>query len=138
MSSTDVYCTNLTCYDKAVMYNDIQCNGNLHCGLGDVFCSQLDLDYAKVSTSLTVPRLTTNNAIINTKLTAPSIDVSQTLNTATLNSSQLNTSYATVNTSISSPYFDCMRMLNAANLNIGNTSVITVVGNFNVDVQTQD
>ena len=80
VSSTDVYCTNLTCYDKAVVYNDIQCNGNLHCGLGDVFCLQLDSDYAKNSTSLSVPRLTTNNAIVNTLLTAPFIDVSQTLN----------------------------------------------------------
>ena len=30
VSSTDMYCMKLTCYDKAVMYNDIQCNGNLH------------------------------------------------------------------------------------------------------------
>ena len=80
----------------------------------------------------------TNYATVNTSISSPYFDCTQTLNTATLNSSQLNTSYATVNTSISSPYFDCTRMLNAANLNIGNTSVSTVGGKLNVDVQTPD
>ena len=28
VSSTDIYCTNLTVYDKAAVHNDIQCNGN--------------------------------------------------------------------------------------------------------------
>ena len=89
---------------------------------GTLFGSELDIDYVKVSTSLTSPQITMNNATVANSISVP----------------QMNTNYATVNTSISSPYFDCTQTLNAANVNIGSTAISTVGGNLNVDVQTPD
>ena len=37
VSSTDMYCTNLHCYNNAIIDTDLQVNGNIHGGLGTVF-----------------------------------------------------------------------------------------------------
>ena len=70
VSSTSVYCTDLVVYYNATVYKDIQYNGNLHCGLGMLFDDTVDVDYAKVSTSLSVPKVQTNYATVNTSISS--------------------------------------------------------------------
>ena len=57
VSSRSVYCTDITVYDKATVYKDIDCRGNIYSTLpgGTVYCETVDLDYAKVSLSLLAP-----------------------------------------------------------------------------------
>ena len=90
----------------------------LNLNTGTLFGSELDIDYVKVSTSLTSPQITTNNATVTNSITVP----------------QLNTNYATVNTSMSSPYVACSNLLTTPLFNCGNTTMSTFGGNMILDV----
>ena len=59
----------LTVYNSVTVYKDIQRNGNLQCGRGMLFGDTVDDGYAKISTSLEVPKLQTDDAAINTSIT---------------------------------------------------------------------
>ena len=49
---------------------------------GTLFRSEIDIDYAKITKSLTVRRMTTNYATVKTSISAPYFDCSKSLNTA--------------------------------------------------------
>ena len=56
VSSTDVYCTNLQCYNNATTNHAVRAKGNFYCNTGTIFGSDVDMDYAKISTFHNVPK----------------------------------------------------------------------------------
>ena len=141
VSSTDVYCTNLTAYHNATIYNDIDCRGNIHCTLpgGTVFAETTDTHNVIASSYITAPKTTTNYAIVNTSLSAPHIDCTN----------DITTSYAKVNMSLSTPHIDCTGDISSAHITcnssmqcdsikIGNTSMQPIGGQFIIDVQNHN
>ena len=121
--------------NNATVDRDIWVYGNQYFYKGTLFGSEIDIDYTKITTSLTVPRLTTDNAIVNTLLTAPPSDVLQTLNAGTMTSSQLNTNYCEVNNSLSASIVTSNTMLTSLMLICGNTSLSATGENFFLDVR---
>ena len=116
--STDINCTNIKVYNNATVDRDLWVKGNMYLNTGTLFGSELDIDYVKVSTSLTSPQITTNNATVTNSISVP----------------QLNTNYATVNTSMSSPYVACSNLLTTPLFNCGNTSMSTLGGYMILDL----
>ena len=69
VSSTEIYCNDITVYNNATVNNrlkvnsNIGCNGDFHCGLGTVFCGTADCDYCIVTASLRTNNLESFNGL---------------------------------------------------------------------------
>ena len=73
-----MYCTNIKVFNTATVDRDLWVRDNQYLNTGTLFGSEIDIDYAKITTSLTVPRLTTNVATVNNTLSAPVINCGNT------------------------------------------------------------
>ena len=138
VSSTSVYCTDITVYEKATVYKDIDCRGNIYSTLpgGTLYCETVDTDYAKVSLSLSAPRISTNYATVNTSLSSPHIDCTG----AVLCDSMTPTNGIICDSSIQCDSLTSTFAMNASSMqcklmNIGNASMRAFGDNLTIDVQ---